>query len=62
MVKSPCINVCKLNEKKICVGCYRSLDEIDNWNQLKDDEKIMVNELSKRRRNEIRGTDYYGYP
>lgn len=62
MVKSPCINVCKLNEKQICIGCYRSLDEIDNWNQLKDDEKIMVNELAKKRRNEIKGTDYYGFP
>ncbi|MFW6233489.1 MAG: DUF1289 domain-containing protein [Nanoarchaeota archaeon] len=62
MVKSPCINVCKLNENQICIGCYRSLDEIDNWSQLKDDEKIMVIEKAKQRRNEIRGTDYYGYP
>jgi predicted Fe-S protein YdhL (DUF1289 family) len=30
-VDSPCIKLCKLNEHKICVGCYRTLDEIKNW-------------------------------
>lgn len=62
MVKSPCINVCKLNENQICVGCYRSLDEIDEWSNLNDKEKIKIIEKTKERRNEIRGTDYYGFP
>jgi|TARA_R110002111_G_scaffold126345_1_gene190921 predicted Fe-S protein YdhL (DUF1289 family) len=25
---SKCIGVCKLNEKKVCVGCFRTIEEI----------------------------------
>ena len=28
---SPCISVCVLDEKDICMGCYRSTDEITDW-------------------------------
>jgi predicted Fe-S protein YdhL (DUF1289 family) len=29
--QSPCISVCLLDEQDICVGCYRSADEITDW-------------------------------
>ena len=29
--KSPCISVCLLDDKDICMGCYRSADEITDW-------------------------------
>ena len=29
--ESPCISVCLLDDKDICVGCYRSADEITDW-------------------------------
>ena len=29
--QSPCISVCLLDEGDICVGCYRSADEITDW-------------------------------
>jgi predicted Fe-S protein YdhL (DUF1289 family) len=29
--QSPCISVCLLDGKDICVGCYRSADEITDW-------------------------------
>jgi len=29
--QSPCISVCLLDDKDICVGCYRSADEITDW-------------------------------
>jgi len=25
---SPCIGVCKLDENKVCIGCFRTIDEI----------------------------------
>ena len=25
---SPCVACCRLNEDKVCVGCYRHMDEI----------------------------------
>jgi predicted Fe-S protein YdhL (DUF1289 family) len=28
---SPCISVCLLDEEDICVGCYRSANEITEW-------------------------------
>jgi hypothetical protein len=28
---SPCISVCLLDEDDICLGCYRSADEITDW-------------------------------
>ena len=32
LVKSPCIRVCKINEKSnCCIGCGRSIDQITNW-------------------------------
>jgi predicted Fe-S protein YdhL (DUF1289 family) len=29
--ESPCISVCLLDDKDICVGCYRSADEVTDW-------------------------------
>ncbi len=29
--ESPCISVCLLDETDICVGCFRSADEITDW-------------------------------
>lgn len=41
-VKSPCRLVCRLNEKGMCVGCYRMLDEIANWEIMTNEEKFDV--------------------
>ena len=37
--ESPCISVCLLDENDICVGCYRSADEITDWFMADADEK-----------------------
>lgn len=41
-IRSPCINLCALDEDDICVGCHRSGDEILQWSQLTNDEKRAV--------------------
>ena len=28
---SPCLNICTLDERGICRGCFRSLEEIAGW-------------------------------
>jgi hypothetical protein len=39
-VASPCISVCTLDEKSgLCVGCFRTLDEIAAWSVLDADAK-----------------------
>jgi len=48
-VNSPCINICKLDENKICIGCYRTLDEIANWTKYTDEEKQnIINQVQNR--------------
>ena len=40
-VPSPCINVCKMNERSgLCEGCLRTLDEIAMWGQASNPQKL----------------------
>jgi hypothetical protein len=41
-VSSPCTGVCKLDGDDICIGCFRSKDEIARWTQMSDREKLFV--------------------
>lgn len=40
-IPSPCINVCRM-EGQLCLGCYRTLDEISGWSQMSRVEKQQV--------------------
>ena len=43
MIKSPCKNICELDPNTgLCMGCKRSIDEINNWIQKNDKEKIII--------------------
>jgi predicted Fe-S protein YdhL (DUF1289 family) len=41
-ISTPCIMVCTLNEDDICIGCYRSLEEIGAWGDANTDERIDI--------------------
>ena len=41
-IKSPCIDKCKYDEDKICIGCHRSMYEIVNWPDFQDDKKLEI--------------------
>jgi predicted Fe-S protein YdhL (DUF1289 family) len=41
-VRSPCVSVCALDDDGICVGCYRSADEITQWTSLDNAGKRAV--------------------
>jgi uncharacterized protein len=41
-VPSPCTGICKLDGDDICIGCFRSKDEIAYWTQMSDPEKLSV--------------------
>jgi|TARA_R110002096_G_scaffold359739_2_gene552640 predicted Fe-S protein YdhL (DUF1289 family) len=30
-LESPCINVCKLDDNLVCIGCKRTIEEIINY-------------------------------
>ena len=42
-VDSPCVKLCIVHpEERICVGCYRSIDEIAAWSRLTPDQRRAV--------------------
>lgn len=50
-VASPCIRSCCLDKTDICLGCYRSLDEILGWSKAPVEEKkaILARTASRRK-------------
>jgi predicted Fe-S protein YdhL (DUF1289 family) len=38
-VRSPCVDVCALDESDLCIGCHRTGDEISRWGQMTNDER-----------------------
>ena len=62
-IASPCINVCRMDAATaLCVGCYRTLDEIAQWSRASSDAKRAILAAVERRRAEIgqSGTDMHG--
>ena len=49
-VPSPCVRNCCLNEQDICLGCFRSLEEICGWSQADDQKRkqILANTAQRR--------------
>jgi predicted Fe-S protein YdhL (DUF1289 family) len=50
-VASPCVNVCRMDAANaLCVGCFRTLDEIARWSRASDDERRAILAAVARRR------------
>jgi len=41
-VRSPCVQICALDERDICIGCQRTGDEILRWTQMTNEERREV--------------------
>lgn len=51
MVESPCIKVCRLDrEFGLCLGCFRTLDEIAVWGRARDEVRLGILATAARRR------------
>ena len=48
-VRSPCVNICALDEQDICTGCQRSVAEISRWGRMDNDERRQVLRLCHER-------------
>jgi predicted Fe-S protein YdhL (DUF1289 family) len=49
-VKSPCIEVCSLDDQDVCIGCYRTANEIIEWFSASDERKrIILSAVNERR-------------
>lgn len=50
LVPSPCISVCRMDpHSSVCLGCYRTLDEIVAWGRSSEAQKRMVWKLVTQR-------------
>ncbi|WP_445768475.1 DUF1289 domain-containing protein [Rheinheimera sp.] len=50
MVESPCVASCRLNADKFCVGCFRHITEIVDWNKRTDSENYAIlQDVAKRK-------------
>ncbi|HTN33875.1 MAG TPA: DUF1289 domain-containing protein [Marinobacter sp.] len=38
-VRSPCVNICALDEEDICIGCQRTGEEISAWTRMTNRER-----------------------
>ena len=53
-VRSPCRRNCCLDERNVCMGCGRSIDEILRWNEASDTEREeILRSAELRRRGEM---------
>jgi len=42
-VRTPCVQVCFVDPKaRLCVGCFRTMDELGRWTRYSDDEREAV--------------------
>ncbi|TKC86338.1 DUF1289 domain-containing protein [Trinickia terrae] len=57
-LKSPCIDVCAFDGKTgLCLGCFRTRDEIRGWKKMTDHRRHQVlNDRSRRQAKLVRET------
>jgi predicted Fe-S protein YdhL (DUF1289 family) len=39
---TPCIGVCRLDERGHCTGCQRTSEEIARWSGMNDEERLYL--------------------
>ena len=49
-VQSPCVRNCCLDDCDICLGCFRSLNEIMSWSEADDRERRVILQNAQQRR------------
>jgi predicted Fe-S protein YdhL (DUF1289 family) len=53
-VPSPCVNVCQMHpETNYCVGCLRTMEEIADWLDMRNEEKLEVLARVERRKKAV---------
>ncbi|MBC9247365.1 DUF1289 domain-containing protein [Paracoccus sp. 11-3] len=55
VIESPCVNICVIDRREdLCVGCYRSLEEIATWGTMSPAERQAVMERLPNRKQRIK--------
>jgi predicted Fe-S protein YdhL (DUF1289 family) len=50
IVESPCVRNCCLNDDDVCLGCFRSIDEIKRWTESDNPERLNILQQAGQRR------------
>ena len=50
-INSPCIRNCCLDATDICLGCFRSIEEIKQWSSANDIQKQQILYQTSERKN-----------
>ena len=54
-VDSPCVKVCVVHpDARICVGCYRTIEEIGGWNRMSNEDRAALKEELPGRASQLR--------
>jgi uncharacterized protein len=48
-VASPCVDICRLDARGLCIGCRRTLSEIAEWSQASDARRLEILSALKAR-------------
>lgn len=51
-INKPCIRRCCLNEEDICLGCFRSFNDMRLWNKASIEEKEGMMQIAETRKME----------
>jgi hypothetical protein len=42
-IESPCVNICRMDDaNRYCIGCWRTLLEIQRWTTMTDEERTAI--------------------
>jgi len=50
LIASPCIRICCLDDKDVCLGCFRTLAEIRHWQASDNSVRAQVLQDCEQRR------------
>jgi predicted Fe-S protein YdhL (DUF1289 family) len=51
-IRSPCVRNCCLDGDDVCLGCFRTVEEIMQWGEAADKEKLAILDRALQRRSE----------
>jgi predicted Fe-S protein YdhL (DUF1289 family) len=54
---SPCISKCTLDDKNICTGCFRYINEIRLWGQVDENTRHQFLSNSKNRKSDYNAAE-----
>jgi uncharacterized protein len=48
--QSPCVRNCCLDDDLVCLGCFRTIEEIKDWSIVDDQQRRLILQNALRRR------------